>query len=293
MEIEEFQERKPEECKSVTPQSETMENEKLLGSIDWQWCDYYGDYVGVKPINMAVKRMRTDEDGEGDHEMEEKEEDKPLGKAGKGGKGVKGKGKRGPATGCYECKGDHYASECPNLRFSKNQWKGIRPPLYPESAWSRMYEPIQQSWKGKGKGKSYAGGFQYKGGHKGKGQGKGKGQMGALTTSDWLDFPPLNALNVQQEPSWNDQSSWWGQGYLMCLNKSVQKTPEMQPPRTAKAGTETAEIQSRAGVIKHKKKYICAPDFNKCVHQAKSFCCRNRFKELETHEEKKPKVYAP
>merc|ERR1712129_238366 len=37
----------------------------------------------------------------------------------------KGKGKRGPRTGCFECKGDHYASERSHL---------VKPPLHPDQA---------------------------------------------------------------------------------------------------------------------------------------------------------------
>ena len=40
-------------------------------------------------------------------------EGKGKGKKGKGKKGKKGKGKKGPKGGCYNCGGDHYASDCP------------------------------------------------------------------------------------------------------------------------------------------------------------------------------------
>ena len=28
--------------------------------LDFNWCDYYGDYVAMKPLNMAVKRQRIE-----------------------------------------------------------------------------------------------------------------------------------------------------------------------------------------------------------------------------------------
>ena len=40
----------------------------------------------------------------------------------KGGKGTKGKGKRGPAYGCWNCGGDHYAVDCP----TKGKGKGSK-----------------------------------------------------------------------------------------------------------------------------------------------------------------------
>ena len=113
-------------------------------------CDYYGDYVAMKPLNMAVKRRRIETlDGN----VNETKENAPNQEVKGGGK--KGASRRkGPANGCWECSADHYASECPNVRFSRTQWNTIKPAFYPQDVWGRMYEPIRQSWKEKGKGKS-------------------------------------------------------------------------------------------------------------------------------------------
>ena len=160
----------------------------VLAEIYWQWCDLYNDYVAEKALNVAIKRARAD-DGTGDAEMPEEPAEENSGAKGKA-KG-KGKAQKGPVKGCWECQGDHYASECPNLRFAKPQWNNIKPDLYPQPAWSRMYGAIQDSWKGKGKGK---GGGLGKSGGKGKGKGgKGKGQGLCIGAIGQWDFPPLSS----------------------------------------------------------------------------------------------------
>ena len=155
-----------EKGRNINAISNPDPTEQPIGALDWQWCDYYGKYVAIKPLNVAVKRRRTEE-GEDEQNAEERASaEQPQNNATPNGqKGGKGKGKRGPRDGCWECSGDHYANECPHLRFSRNQWKDLKPPLYPNVAWNRLFDPIQQSWKGKGKGKA-------DGGNKGKRQGK-------------------------------------------------------------------------------------------------------------------------
>ena len=152
------------------------DKEKLLSALNWQWCDYSGDYVTTKELNSAVKRARTEEPSESKDEADVLMD----GGEAKGGKATSkgaGKPKRGPKEGCWNCKGDHYQSGCPNLQFSRTEFQGIRPPFYPWGAWGDAYSAIQHSWKGKGKGKSGQTPFG-KGAPKGKGKnhgGKGKG----------------------------------------------------------------------------------------------------------------------
>ena len=37
------------------------EKERFLSLLNWQWCDYYGDYVITKGLNSAVKRARIED----------------------------------------------------------------------------------------------------------------------------------------------------------------------------------------------------------------------------------------
>ena len=141
--------------KSLDEKGNDVETKQALNSVEWQWCDYYEEYIGVKPLNIAVKRRRTEdgaEDEDGGKQEDDKEKEGPKG--GSKGGGKKGGGrKKGPEKGCWGCGGDHYQNDCPNLHFSRPQWRGLRPPLYPNQAWNKLYDPIQQSWKGKGKSK--------------------------------------------------------------------------------------------------------------------------------------------
>ena len=209
-------------------QSVNKQDEEEDKVVEWQWCDYYNDFIATKSLNMAVKRQRIDDGergAEGKDEQEGEREEK--------GKGEGKTRRKGPVTGCYECKGDHYASECPNLQFSRNQWRDLKPALYPKQPWNNLYEPIQQSWKGKGKSKGKGYNNQWHGG-KGKAKGKcGKGAKGGkggmmdvnsmMGNWSWMDFPPLNGMCQGESNGWSEQE--WGHqsGYLMALSRGERK----------------------------------------------------------------------
>ena len=71
------------------------ESDSLLGSINWQWCEYYGDCVATKPINVAIKRFRADDGSNDDAMPDAVKEDAPPGKAGSKASKAKGKGLMG------------------------------------------------------------------------------------------------------------------------------------------------------------------------------------------------------
>ena len=172
----------------------------------------------MKPLIMALKRQRIETlDGN----VNETQENAPN-------QEVKGGGKKGasrrkdPANGCWECSGDHYASECPNVSFPRTQWNTIKPVLNPQDGWGRMYEPIRQSWKEKGKGKSAG---SPKGSGKWKGGKRRDHQQISMVMPDWMSFPPLNALTAQETGDWRDDQPL-PQGYMMFLTKSdARKSP--------------------------------------------------------------------
>ena len=93
------------------------------GELDFIWCDYYGEYVSRRnTLNMAVTKQRIETpDGHvnGTRENAAKQEVEGGGKKG-------ASRRKGPANGCWECSGDHYASECPKVRFSRTQWNTIK-----------------------------------------------------------------------------------------------------------------------------------------------------------------------
>ena len=75
--------------KSLDEKGNDDETKQALNSVEWQWCDYYEEYIGVKPLNIAVKRRRTEngaEDEDGGNQEDDKEKEGPKGGSKGGGK---------------------------------------------------------------------------------------------------------------------------------------------------------------------------------------------------------------
>ena len=199
-----------EEIYVVVRRHEEKGKKKQIGSVtdkeenakpDAYYWDYnYGGFIAMAV--PAAKRQRTEDDDDmpdNDHE--------PSTAAAAKGKGKGGKGKGGPATGCFTCGGNHYASQCPKGKgkakgggkggkgkggksggwFSQKQWNDYYPGPSP-STW--------QSW------------YPYTGG-----KAKGKGGKGVRAVNDYqeyvtapdgqhLSFPPLGACGHMQEEDW-------------------------------------------------------------------------------------------
>ena len=255
--------------------------------------------MAVKPLNMAVrtdgKRARTDEwqppaaEG-GDVEMKP-EKGGGKGSGTKGGKGSKG-GRKGPVEGCWECQGDHYYSECPHLRFSKPSWNRMKPELYPQLAWTKLYGAIQDSWKGKGKGKNGQGGKSgFKGGGKG---GKGKSQGKGISAVNVWNQQPLNSMQSDDSQCCTEYSVWpepiqeqWQQGCMMNLTKRQQEDQdqehEEEQQHKAAAADEFIENKRKGRTSRFK----LTSEFNEALHKGKSFEHNNRFGVLTPADEVK------
>ena len=158
---------------------------------------FTGNMSRRNTLNMAVTKQRIETPDGNVNKTKENAANQEV----RGG-GKKGASRRkGPANGCWECSGAHYASECPNVSISRTQWNTIKPALYPQDEWGKMYEPIRQSWKGERKGKSAG---SPKGSGKGQG-GKGRDhQQISMVMPDWVSIPLLNALTAQETGDWCD-----------------------------------------------------------------------------------------
>ena len=135
----------------------TDTNEDMATTTAYYWDENFGGFLAMAV--PAQKRRRTEEEGE---EPAEEESENP-------GKGPaipsKGKGKGSPKTGCFNCGGNHYASQCPMKGKDKGgkaaKGKGGKE-WFTQSRWNSYYPgPSPQTWsswypyggKAKGKGK--------------------------------------------------------------------------------------------------------------------------------------------
>ena len=82
-------------CLNVVTNDSTGHRDLDASELDFPWCDYYGDNVAMKPLNMAVKRQRIETQ---DGNVNETKENAPNQEVKGGGKKVSVAGKP-PQTG--------------------------------------------------------------------------------------------------------------------------------------------------------------------------------------------------
>ena len=196
--------------------------------------------------------------------------------------------KKGPATGCWICGGDHYASKCPQAEGKGGQKgakggkggkgdKGKGKGWVTAREWSSYYPgPTMQTWNSwypKGQGK---GGF--KGGYKGGGKGiKGLTDYTMTADGQQLTFPPLGNLNGD---GWNECSHQWnedGQSGNWPIGQVVKMTTDLK---------ETGESGYKS--VQSKRKYSKTNEFDESLHRAisKRTQTKNRFSALQTIQER-------
>ena len=131
---------------------------------------------------------------------------------------MKGKGKGSPATGCFNCGGDHYAAQCPQKGKGKGgqgggkggKGKGSKGGWFSQSQWNTYYPgPLPQVWR------SW---YPYSGG-----KAKGKGGKGVRAVNDSYDhmmtpdgqqmsFSPLVVCTNPFEDDWCYPCNGYDQG---------------------------------------------------------------------------------